>query len=371
MKIEETMPLDPLTHTTPEDLSVKAVIERSPPQIVTNADIDMKEALVLDAHLIKTFRACETKFNWFEMQHVVGKGSRAAPAFGIALHEGIAAFRIAKRDGKDFENAVKLGAAYLIKAYREHMPAENQAEVMQDDKRSLDNAIRIYIGYCHHYEPLGLKYLYIEVPFALYLGKVKSYELIKDISNGMETWIYNQDKEVMRDLVYVGIIDGVLESHEHVQVNDLKTTGWTMNEQWLEGFRMEQALPGYVIAAKELLGVDSNYASVHGIWVQREAKTNRGKPLDEYFRTKEIYWDQQQLEEWHFQLIKTAERIERSKAFNDWQADWGQNCGAFGGCPYRALCAAPPDGRQLLIENDYQKGIWAPLEDERLQLEDS
>lgn len=341
-------------------------IDLSKPEVVKNisSDIDLSKALVLDAHLIKTYRACEMKFWWFEEYHVVGKGKAAAPGFGIVMHEGIEWFRRSKIEKKPFDECMMIGAAHLIASYRKNMPPEMQQEVMEDDRRSLNNALRIYEGYCKHYEPHGLKYHYVEIPFALYLGQINSFEMSRD-EEGI--WIYHKDKPIKRDLVYVGIIDAVIEMHDRVYVNDLKTTAWSVTESWLEGFRMDQGLLGYTVAARELLGIDTQYALVHGIWVQKEPKSGKGKKLDEYFHTKEIFWSEQRILEWHKNTLRTAERIERSRALDDWQSDWGQNCGAYGGCSYRALCSADPGFRKKLAELDYDRMVWSPLEDERMQ----
>lgn len=332
-------------------------IDISRPEVVKNLkeDIDLTRALVLDSHLLKTYRACEMKFWWFEEYHIIGRGKSAAPAFGVVMHEGVEWFRRAKLEGKGFNEALVIGKGHLIQSYRKNMPDEMHQEVMQDDRRSISNAIRLLEGYCLHYEPMGLIIHYIEIPFALYLGQVNSFEN------------YDINKPTKRDLVYVGIIDAVIEMHNKIYVNDLKTTAWTVSEQWLEGFRMDQGLLGYTVAARELLGVDTERALVHAMWVQKEPKSGKGKPLDEYFHTKDILWGQARMEEWHRNTILTAERIERSRTTGEWQMDWGQNCGAYGGCPYRPLCSAEPGFRKQLVGMDYERAVWSPLEDERMQ----
>jgi hypothetical protein len=335
-----------------EAAPIKESVSISKPEVVKNIaqDIDLSKALILDSHLIKTYRACEQKFYWFEELHIIGKGKAPAPGFGIAMHSGIENYRRAKMDGKGFTEAVAFGKDALTASYNRSMPEESRQEVMQDDKRSLPNAHRIYEGYCRHYEPFMYKFLYIEIPFALYIGQIQG-----DVPGGV------------KDVIYVGIVDAILEYRGRLYVNDLKTTGWVLNENWLEGFRMDQGLVGYTIAAKELLGVETQYALVHGIWVQKEPKTDKAKKLDEYYKSKEIHWEDDQLREWHKNTLRTASRIEHSRATDDWQMDFGQNCGAFGGCSYRPLCAATPGFRKRMVEMEYDKAFWTPLEDERLQ----
>ena len=326
--------------------------------LIKNTDLDFSKALIFDAHLLKTFRACEEKYRLFNEEHVVSNFSSAAPAFGIAMHEGIAKYREEKRDGKTYEQAMKAGQLTLLEAYKKHMPPEMKSEIMEDAKRGPRNALRLFEGYCKHYEPMGFKWLHVEVPFALYLGKAQTPML--DITGK----IYD-----MRDVevIYVGIIDGVHEYQGRMVTNDIKTTGWSINESFLDGFRLDQGLLGYTIAVRELLGIDTHYATIHAIWVQGEPKSGKGKPLDEYFATKEIYWDDEQMAEWTQNTLSTIEDIQMKKATGKWVRDWGQNCGAFGGCSYRPICWTTPNFREQIIKNDFKRAIWTPLEDERLQ----
>ena len=79
------------------------------------------DAIIIDAYLLKTFRVCEEKYNLFEQKHWVSNLMSAAPAFGISMHEGIAAFRIAKRDGMKYPDAYQHGAKILLEAYKKNM----------------------------------------------------------------------------------------------------------------------------------------------------------------------------------------------------------------------------------------------------------
>ena len=307
------------------------------------------DALVLDAHLINTFRTCEQKFNFVEQEHIFPKKRKSAPAFGIAMHEGIATFRLAKMAGLPFEKCVMLGMTILKTAYKKHMPPESTGEVVVDEKRSLDNGLRIFEGYCNHYEKHNLTFRHVEVPFAMLIGSIDSP--------------FTKSK---REVIYTGIIDAVLDMAGYTYVNDLKSTGWNVTQAWLEGFRLSQAQIGYVVACRELLGLDVNSALIHAIWVQKEAKSGKGKPIDEYFQTFPCSWTKEQIEEWHLNTLKTAERIEARRAEGYWQRDFGSACGMYGGCDYSAVCAAAPGIRSTIIETEFEKAIWSPLEDERL-----
>ena len=316
------------------------------------------DSIIIDSHLLKTFRVCEEKYNYFQQKHWVSNTMSAAPAFGIAMHEGIASFRKGKRDGMKYPEAYQTGAKALLEAYKKNMPPDSQSEVAQDDKRSAQNALRIFTGHCEHYEPMGLKYPYVEVPFAMLLGQ---------ITQGPPQTHPSMEKQKMIDVIYVGIIDAIIEWPGSLYVNDIKTTAWILNQNWLDGFQMDQGMIGYIIAARELLGIDTSRALIHAIWVSSPPKTAKGKPLDEYFHTKELYWDESQLDEWRQNTLNTIQDIETRKLDGKWSMAYNEACNSFGMCPYRPVCSSPSGAREQLLKMDFHKAIWTPLDDERLQ----
>ncbi|KKL15866.1 hypothetical protein LCGC14_2501320, partial [marine sediment metagenome] len=310
------------------------------------------------------------KYNLFEQKHWVTNTMSAAPAFGISMHEGIAAFRIAKRDGMKYPEAYHTGAMALVEAYKKNMPPDSKSEVAQDDKRSAQNALRIFTGHCEHYEPMGLKYPYVEVPFAMLLGQISLPPKITSTpphpDSPLNVGVTSLEMRTV-DVIYVGIIDAIIEWQAVQFVNDIKTTAWILNQNWLDGFQMDQGMIGYTVAARELLGIDTSRALIHGIWVSAPAKTAKGKKLDDYFHTKELYWDESQLNEWRQNTLNTIQDIEMRKQDGKWSMAYNEACNSFGMCPYRPVCSSPPGAREQLLTMDFHKAIWTPLEDERLQ----
>ena len=345
------------------DLKIPEGLVARNPQFIKDIPAD---AIIIDAHLLKTFRVCEEKYNLFEQKHWVTNTMSAAPAFGIAMHEGIAGFRNAKRDGMKYPDAYQHGAKILLEAYKKNMPPDSKSEVAQDDKRSAQNAWRIFTGHCEHYEPMGLKYPYVEVPFAMLLGQINLpfYHSTHNCSGVAGTPC--SINTTQRDVIYVGIIDAIIEWQAVQFVNDIKTTAWILNQNWLDGFQMDQGMIGYTVAARELLGIDTSRALIHAIWVSTPAKTAKGKKLDEYFHTKELYWDDSQLDEWRQNTLNTIQDIETRKVDGKWSMAYNEDCNSFGMCPYRPVCSSPPAAREQLLTMDFHKAIWTPLEDERL-----
>lgn len=311
-------------------------------EIIDLKPSDLSKVIIIDSTLIKTYRACQKKYDYFNNLHLIPKSRKAAPSFGIAMHEGIAEFRRQRMKNIPFPSAFDIGQAVLQREYGKHMPLESQSEVMTDDRRSLLNAIRLYTGFCQHYEPMGYEYLHIETPFAIHIGKVMN-----------------------KDVIYVGIIDAIIKSHGIVYVSDIKSTAMNISESYLDGFKLDQGLIGYVMAARELLGIDTSHALVHAFWVQKEAKGPRSKPLDEYYHTKPLFYDSEQLAEWLENTLITVEEIEHKNHTQQWSMDLSFACSAYGGCDYKNVCALPPSSRSQRLEMDFKKAIWTPLAEER------
>lgn len=311
-------------------------------ETLTNIEIT-PDAFVLDAHLVRTFHSCEQKYNYFELQHLIPAQPAVAPSFGIAMHEGVAGYRSALKNGLSFNDAANVGLIVLERAYAKHMPEHMHSEVMQDDRRSITNAKRLFIGLCEYLEPQSIIYEQIEIPFAILIGRVGG-----------------------RDIIYTGIMDAILTMQGRTYVNDLKGSAWSINQNWLESWRMDQGLIGYVVATRTLLGLDIYQALVHAMWIQAEPKSGRGKPLNEYFHVQPLSWTQRQLDEWQDSTLESVDRIFYAVAKGKFTMDFNDACKAYGGCPYRPLCWEDSGVRPHLIKNQYARALWSPLEDERL-----
>jgi hypothetical protein len=279
------------------------------------------------------------------MEALWDKKGKAPPlGFGLAWHEAIAAYRVLRLNKPEStqEQCFNAAATAFLKSYKAEMPAEFLSETLQDDKRSARNGLRLLEGYITKYYPMNLKAHYVEQSFGINLGKV----------NG-------------RDIIYAGIIDSVLEMQGQFWVNDEKTTAMNITQSYLDGFRLSQQLMGYVVGGKAILKEPIYGCLVHVSWVQKEAKSAKSKPLSDYFHLQALTFTEEQLSEWQDDTLETVREIFQAQESGKWIHEFGDACNTFNGCALRELCWSKPASRPLILQQDFEKRTWTPLEDVR------
>lgn len=308
--------------------------------------IKPRETLVIDATMISTFRACEEKYNKRMEQLLVSKYNNGAIGSGLAYHEGGAAFRQARKAGFSLEESFNVGLYKLRESYPKFMPIEFVNGPIPDERRSLPNLERIFEAWCVYEAKQAFKYLYIEQSGGISLGSIERSDRIYDI-------------------IYSIIIDAVVEMQGCIFVDDIKTTTMNITQAYKDSFRLSQQIMGYNIAATELLGVPIYGGLISVVWFQKEAKSGKGKPVDEYFHSVPVTYTPDQLEEWHTNTLLTINKILDAKERREWQMDLGDSCKAYNGCTYKSVCWAPPKARESIIKMDFERATWTPLEEIR------
>jgi hypothetical protein len=305
-----------------------------------------RETLVIDATMISTFRACEEKYNKRMEQLLVSKYNNGAIGSGLAFHEGGAAFRQARKSNLSPQDSFNVGLFKLRETYPKFMPIEFVNGPIPDERRSLPNLERIFEAWCVHELKQNYKYLYIEQSGGIALGSIERHDRIYDI-------------------IYSIIIDAVVEMQGCVFVDDIKTTTMNITQAYKDSFRLSQQIMGYTVAAAELLGLPIYGGLISVVWFQKEAKSGKGKPVDEYFHSVPVTFAKDQLDEWHTNTLRTINKILDAKESGEWQMDLGDSCKAYNGCTYKQLCWAAPSARQAIIKMDFERATWTPLEEVR------
>lgn len=304
------------------------------------------ETLIVDATMISTFRACEEKFNKRHEQYLVSKGNNGAIGSGLAFHEAGAAFRQALQKKLTPQEAFNVGLFKLRESYPKFMPIEFINGPIPDERRSLPNLERIFEAWCVYELKQGFEYLYIEQSGGISLGSIERHDRVIDV-------------------IYSIIIDAVVRMQGVVFVDDIKTTTMNITQAYKDSFRLSQQIMGYTIAAAELLNTPIYGGLISVVWFQKEAKSGKGKPVDEYFHTVPVTFTPDQLSEWHDNTLLTVNRILDAKETGQWQLDLGDSCKAYNGCTYKTICSASPKIRPGVIKMDFERATWTPLEEVR------
>lgn len=307
-------------------------------------------SLVIDAHMIGLFRDCEEKYNKRINQLLVSKTPNGATGSGVAFHEGVAAYRRLRQQGRHIEEAYNGGLYMLRKSYAQEMPREftDPIAVCPDDRRSLPNLERIYEAFVPYEETQKFTYLYIEQSMAVSFGTIET-------------------KVAIYDIIYAGIVDAILQQQGCNFVDDLKTTTMTHSQAYKDGFALSQAMMGYTVGMSELLP-NIYGAMISGVWFQKEPKSGKGKPLSEYFFTHPLTFTSDQLAEWHANTLRTIRKIIQADETGEWSMALGSACTNYNGCYFKTICRATPGTRSRVIEMDFERRTWTPLEEVRSKL---
>lgn len=304
------------------------------------------QTFIVDSTMISTFRSCEEKYRKRIKDLLVSKSNNGALGSGLAFHEGGAAFREGLKKKLSIEESYNIGLFKLRQGYAKDMPVEFVSGPCPDERRSLPNLERIFEAWCHFEATQGFEYIYIEQSMGISLGSIERRDTIYDI-------------------IYAGIIDAVVRQQGCVFVDDIKTTTMPIGQAVKDSYRLSQQMMSYTVGMKEMLGRDIYGAMVSLVWFQKEAKSGKGKPLNEYFHTVPITFTDDQLEEWHVNTLRTINRILDCEETGEWQLDFGDSCKTYNGCTYKGICGATPKVRPQIIKMDFERMTWTPLEEVR------
>ena len=304
-------------------------------------------SLIIDAHMIGLFRDCEEKYNKRINQLLVPKKINGATGSGITFHEAVATYRRMRQGGAGTSDAYNGGLFKLREAYRKEMPPEftDPINPCPDERRSLANLERIFEGFIPFEEGQKYTYHYIEQSMGISFGTIETDKAIYSI-------------------IYGGIIDAVVEQQGCIFVDDVKTTTINISQAYKDSFRLSQAMKGYIFGMRELLPKVIYGGMISLAWFQKEAKT-KGKPLNEYFHSVPLTFNDEQISEWYANTSLTIRKIITADENAIWQMSQGSACSTYNGCTFKEICWTTPSVRERIIDTDFTRRTWTPLEEVR------
>jgi PD-(D/E)XK nuclease superfamily protein len=294
-----------------------------------------------DAFEIGLYRDCARKFDLRINRNLVSKDKSPGRSFGSVLHKAREVWRKGIQQGLPRALAYQAGRTALETEYI----ATIGVGVQVDERRSLENAKRLFEGYVTKFVNHGYEPIHIEVPFDLYVGQSP------------------RGHEVYR----TGIIDEFCNFNGRPYVLDFKTASPYPGAKWFDGWRTSDQFMGYVWSARQLYG-EAHGVIVHGVWVKTPAKTTRAKyKFEDYFTADIITFTDAQLDEWKEWFLRTVDRKVDDQANGEFTPNWGSACKAYGStCDYFRWCSSDAASRPLIEPIYYEKVQWQPLADERL-----
>ena len=311
------------------------------------------DTLFIDNSTLETFTTCPRQAQYYVCQKKEKSGERSALKFGGIIH-------------KILEARYLRGDAFVTEQTEQAMVACAEREFSTytaplEDFRNYGTALNLIREYNSFYlaEPFTVLKSpegkpYIEVPFAVPLGK---------ITVNAEVSVRNPDGSItLRTLesiqvMWQGRIDMIVEHEGRLYILDHKTTSM-LGPTYFREFELSSQFRGYTWAAEQLLGRTINGAIINALGVRKPTKT--GQALE--FQRKTITCDPAVLAEWQTDTLHIiTDFIEMARRQHMPQhTKW---CvGKYGMCQFFDVCTLPPDQRQqMLSTGDYKSVTWNPL----------
>src|SRR5260221_1442195 len=150
-----------------------------------------------------------------------------------------------------------------------------------------------------------------------------------------------------------GHLDRIAEMGGASYISDIKTTTHSLSPQFFDQFTPWNQCSMYGIAGRVAFGFQIKSLIVDGIQVGVNfSRFQRGLVA----RSEEF------LIEWLDEVTQVwLPRMESSATNQRWVAN-DKVCDMYGGCPFRPVCARPPQARAQWLKANYVKRIWDPLQ---------
>lgn len=262
-----------------------------------------------------------------------------ATAFGYAVHKALEHWYALPFEEREFPAALKEYAEQLAYGHKLEVAANHGAveairqfviakyDILQPlgdaDKRSLQQGVKILIAYFKHYAKDRWVVAWDDA------GPIVEREI--------EFKMFEDDDLVIN---YFGTIDVVLENLDTglKMPADHKTTS-SLGTEFYQRCKPNPQYRGYSLAAREVLGIESNLFMVNGIQVAK-AKNDFARQIVSH--TEEDY------QELRNSVVHSVRRWLKA-GIDHWPQSAPNPCTMYGGCQFLCACEVPEKLRKTVI----------------------
>lgn len=299
--------------------------------------------------------ACGRK-SWYSLERKLTGMSDSPPlVFGTAIHAGLEVFyseppenRTIPANFREIADDIAYGTKSVADYESEHFlfralarfleKAEPLNVLTQSDKRSPATGVWLLTNYFETH--INDQYVVYSDAAGPMTERMASHVIYEDESLVIE--LFGTIDVVLRDTVTGQIMPG-----------DHKTASQLGND-FYNRLKPNHQYTGYIVLAREALGLDVNYFLVNALQVKERPKTARGSgpnfarqittrdsaDIAEFTRT--VYW------------AVTSYLLWQGSGF--WPMGQVNECSSYGGCQYLDVCSAPTELRENIINARYLEG---------------
>lgn len=316
--------------------------------------------LVLDSTLVAAFRSCPRKFYLSYVEHYKPKSDSVHLVAGGAFAKGLETARKAFYAGEYekpvfFETQSPEGLPIRMVRWEEHRCESGNGDLAA--ALGLQAMLAAYGDFdcppdsakSAERMAAALVYYFDEYPL---VGESAPPHVMPDGKPGIE-FSFAEPIEVMHPetgdpLIYCGRMDQVVDFAGAVFGEDDKTTV-SLGASWSGQWDLRSQFTGYTWACQRA-GIPLEGFLVRGIGV-----------LKTRFDTQQAvtYRPAWQLERWHKQLLRDANRMIECWKEGYWDYNLDHACTEFGGCTFRKVCLSQDP--QPWLDSGFVRKVWNPL----------
>lgn len=335
----------------PDFSQVRPTIEARPKRMIevtTNTEGDT--VVSINSSSLSLIQSCKRKAKLYLYDGWRNKSESPALTFGSAIHAALDVFYSNPRDARtipenfyDHASSMIHGSHapsdhFLYKAIAEFIRVAQPLQNLPDtDKRSIANGVYIL----HHYFKT-----YITDPYEAYCDKDGPVT-----ERAFEIEIFREPGLVVR---LFGTIDLILinKANGHVLPGDHKTTS-QLGSDFFNRLKPNHQYSGYLLGAREALGLDTTSFLVNGIQVKAKPLTSRGSPPQ--FTRQITERTPEDLEEFRQAVVTAVREYLYAARVGVWPIGNVDSCAMWGGCQFREVCASPHSLRESILKHSFQK----------------
>lgn len=304
------------------------------------------EKIRINSSSLNLIQTCPRKAFYSLHEGYKSKAVSMPLVFGSAVHKAMEVFY--SYSGKerelpaDFESNVELMSQgdvpqekhFIYDALFAFMKAGDELRLLPDtDKRSIASGLWMLSHYFQNY--LHDKYVIYRDEHGPFTERSFSINLTETIE------LFGQI-----DFVFKDEVTGLLLPGDH-------KTSSRLGSEFFNRTKPNHQFTGYLYAAREAFGIDTEFFLINGLMVKSRPLTARGSPPS--FTRQITRRTKEDFEEFKDVVREAVGNYLRWMDWNRWPLGPVDACANYGGCQYLDVCSQSPEIRQNILDAHFEK----------------
>lgn len=292
--------------------------------------------LAWDSTSLGTFKECPYKYY---LSHILGYQPRSISVhltFGLHYHAALERYDHGRSAGLDHESALHSALQYAMEATWDR--SMQRPWISDDPYKNRLTLIRSIIWYLDDYKD-----------DTLHTIQLANGKPAVELSFQFETSYHS--KETNQNYTLCGHLDKLAQLGDEIYISDKKTSKSTISSDFFDKFTPDNQMSLYDFAGAVVYNMPIKAIIIDAAQI---AVTFTRFTRGFVHRTAALR------QEWYEDLGQWLGLAEYYAIDNRWPRN-EKSCGAYGGCPYRAICSKNPSSRSDWLKVGYSKRVWDPL----------